>query len=85
MQGNALGWQTAKLEKGSGGWTYTERAQIATFLQQSTEVQFTEGLEMRSVHQTGKQAGQETKIDVVYAAGRAKGSFGGYALNTPMR
>ncbi|HVT39121.1 MAG TPA: insulinase family protein [Gemmatimonadaceae bacterium] len=74
VQGNPIGWQVAKLEKDAGGWTYSERMQIASFVQQSTDVHFTDKLEMQSVHQTGKQGGQDGKIDVTYAAGRAKGS-----------
>ena len=73
LQGNPLGWQTSKLENAAGVWTYTERTQIATFVQQTTEVRFSGAMEMQSVHQTGKQAGQDAKIDVIYAAGRAKG------------
>jgi zinc protease len=74
VQGNPLGWQVSKLEKDTGGWTYSERMQIAAFVQQSTDVHFTDKLEMRSVHQTSKQGGQDGKIDVTYAAGHAKGS-----------
>ena len=74
VQGNPLGWQTSKLEKVGNVWTYTERVQIAGFVQQSTEVSFTDKLEMRSVHQAGKQAGQDGKTDVTYASGRATGS-----------
>ena len=71
--GNPLGWQTSTLQSAAGVWTYTERTQIAAIVQQSTEVRFTSALEMQSVHQTGRQAGQDTKIDVIYSAGRAKG------------
>jgi zinc protease len=74
VNGNPLGWQTSKLEKEAGGWRYSERAQIASLFQQSTDVRFSESLDMRSVHQTGKQGGQDLKIDVTYAGGRAKGS-----------
>jgi zinc protease len=73
VQGNPLGWQTSKVEKAGNVWTYSERVQIAAFLQQTTDVTFTDKLEMRSVHQAGKQGPQEGKIDVTYAGGRAKG------------
>jgi zinc protease len=74
VQGNALGYQKSSLVKAEGGWLYTEDSQIAGVISQHTEVRFTEALEMRSVAQNGKQAGKETKINVTYAGGRAKGS-----------
>ena len=74
VQGNPLGWETTRLERVEGGWSYKENVQIAAFVQQTTEVRFSEKLEMQSVHQSGKQGGQDTKIDVLYAGGRAKGS-----------
>jgi len=74
VQGNALGYQLAKLEKTAGGWTYTDVTRLATFLQQNTEVRFTDTFVMQSVQQTGKVQGQDTKIDVVYANGHAKGT-----------
>lgn len=74
VQGNALGYQKSSLVKADGGWLYTEDSQIASVIQQHTEVRFSENFEMRSVMQRGKQAGKEMKIDVTYAGGRAKGT-----------
>ncbi len=74
LQGNALGFQKSSLAKADGGWLYIEDSQIATVVQQHTEVRFTENFEMKSVMQSGKQAGKDVKIEVTYAGGRAKGS-----------
>lgn len=74
IQGNPLGFQRSTLEKTAGGWKYTEDTQIATFIQQHTEVSFGADLSMGAVTQSGTAQGQATKIDVSYAGGRAKGS-----------
>ncbi|MGH7717770.1 MAG: DUF3108 domain-containing protein, partial [Gemmatimonadaceae bacterium] len=74
VQGNPMGWQRATLEKTAGGYRYVEDAQIGPILRQTTELTFTDDLEMRQVKQTGKVQGQDTNIDVTYAGGRAKGS-----------
>jgi hypothetical protein len=58
----------------AGGWKYTETTSIAMAgLQQTTVLTFNDALEMQEVHQTGQQQGQQAKIDVSYAGGRAKG------------
>jgi predicted Zn-dependent peptidase len=74
VQGNALGYQTSKLEKVDGGWRYTESTRIATFVQQDVDVRFTDKLVMQSVKETGKQAGQDANVDVTFTNGHAKGS-----------
>ena len=74
VQGNPMGYQASKLEREGGGWKYTESTRLATFIQQTTEVRFTDKLVMQSVSQKGRVQGQDTKIDVTYAGGRAKGS-----------
>jgi zinc protease len=74
VQGNPFGYQTSKLERVDGGWKYSEATRLSTFIQQNTEVRFTDKMVMQSVSQTGKVQGQDTKIDVTYALGRAKGS-----------
>jgi len=42
-------------------------------VQQTTTLTFSAALEMQEVHQTGSQGGQQAKIDISYAGGRAKG------------
>ena len=74
VQGNAFGYQRNTLEKSGAGWKYSEDTQIGPIVQQHTEVSFGADLAMGVVKQTGKSQGKDTKIDVSYAGGRAKGS-----------
>ena len=74
VQGKSFGFQTTKLEKADGGWTYSEETRLAAFVQHKTEVRFTDKIVMQSVTQSGKTQGQDTKIDVTYANGHAKGT-----------
>jgi len=74
VQGNALGSQVSTLEKVAGGWRYTERTAIPMAgIQQNTTLTFTDAIEMQEVHQTGSAGGQQLKVDVTFAGGRAKG------------
>lgn len=74
VQGKPFGYQLSKLEQVDGGWKYSDATRLATVIQQNTAVKFTEALVMQSVLQTGRMQGQETKIDVTYANGHAKGT-----------
>jgi zinc protease len=74
VQGKPFGFQTTKLEKADRGWKYSEQTSLAAFVQQKTEVRFTDRIVMQSVTQSGKTQGQDTKIDVTYANGHAKGT-----------
>ena len=73
LQGNALGYQTSKLERADGGWRYSEVLRIATMVSQDVDVRFSDKLEMRSVKGSGKQAGQDANVDVTFTNGHAKG------------
>jgi hypothetical protein len=74
VQGNPFGYQLSRLEKVDGGWKFTDVTRLATIIQQNTEVRFTDTFVMQSVLQTGKVNGQDTKIDVTFANGHAKGT-----------
>ena len=74
VQGRPFGFQRVTLEKTADGWRYSDDTQIGPIVQQHTEVTFGNDLQMRAVKQSGKMQGQDMKIDVTYAAGRAKGS-----------
>lgn len=74
VQGNQLGAMTASLEAVPDGYRYVETTNIAAFVQQRTEVTTDPALVPREVKQTGKIQGQETKIDVLFTGGRAKGT-----------
>ncbi len=73
FQGQAFGFQVGSLEKDGEGWVYRERSQLATIVQQSTEVRFTADLTMRSALQSGRIQGQDMKLEVSYVDGKASG------------
>lgn len=73
VQGREFGYQVASLERDGDGWTYKERSQLATVIQQTTEVRFGADLAMRSAVQSGRFQGAELKLNVRYANGRANG------------
>jgi zinc protease len=74
VQGNPFGFQRGKLEKSGSGWKYTEDTNLGPIMSQHTEVTFDGDLTPGRVTQTGQQQGQQAKIEVSYAGGRAKGS-----------
>lgn len=74
VQGNPMGWQKNTVERTATGFRITEQTQLATFIQQSTEVTLGSRAELVSVKQSGKFQGQDTRVDVTVAGGRAKGT-----------
>jgi zinc protease len=74
VQGNPFGYQKATLTKTADGWLFAEEAQIGPILNQKTEVALSGTGEVRKVTQAGKVQGQDMKIDVTVANGRATGS-----------
>jgi hypothetical protein len=74
IQGNQLGVLTSSLERGTDFIRYVESTRLGGFVDQRTEVVTNARFEPVSVKQSGKVQGQETKIDVMFAGGRAKGS-----------
>lgn len=74
VQGNPFGWQKSALERTADGFTYVEESQLATVLQQRTEVRLSAQGATLSVQQAGKAQGQDTKVEATYAGGRVKGS-----------
>jgi zinc protease len=74
VQGNPLGFQTVSLEKTGEGWRYLENAQLATILQSTTELLFTDRIEMKALKSDGKFQGQDLKTAVTFANGRASGN-----------
>lgn len=73
VQGQNFGYQVSSLERDGDGWVYKERSQLATVIQQSTEVRFGADLTMRSTAQTGKFQGADLRLNVRYADGKASG------------
>jgi len=74
FSGNPVGWQRGVLEKTADGYRYVEHTELGGFVSQTTTLTMDAAAQMRAVKQTGKVQGQDTNIDVTYAAGRAKGS-----------
>ena len=74
VNGAPLGWQRGVLEKTADGFRYAEDLKLGGFVEQSTTLELDASGGMRSVKQTGKQAGQEVMVDVSYSGGRAKGT-----------
>ncbi|GLC23769.1 insulinase family protein [Roseisolibacter agri] len=75
VQGNVLGSSVYELAKDGDGWKVTEATSIAGgVVQQSTTLRTDASLAPRALEQRGKVQGQDTKADVTYAGGRAKGS-----------
>ena len=73
VQGQPFGYQVASLDRDGDGWVYRERSQLATVVQQNTEVRFGADLTMRAVTQTGRFQGQEMRLNVMYTNGKATG------------
>lgn len=73
VQGQNFGYQVSSLERDGDGWVYRERSQLATVIQQTTEVRFGADLAMHAVTQSGRYQGAELKLDVRYANGRVRG------------
>lgn len=74
VQGNPFGFQRSRLERAGNGWKSIEDTQLGPIVQQHTEVSFDASATMQSILQTGKVQGIDTRIEVSYAGGRAKGS-----------
>ena len=74
VQGNPFGFQKSTLTKTADGYLYVEESQIGPIMSQKTEVALSGTGETRTVAQSGKVQGQDMKIDVTVADGRAKGS-----------
>ncbi|HSJ62292.1 MAG TPA: insulinase family protein [Gemmatimonadaceae bacterium] len=74
VQGNPFGFQKSTLTKTDDGFLFVEEAQIGPIMSQKTEVTLSGTGETRTVTQAGKVQGQDMKIDVTIANGRATGS-----------
>lgn len=74
VQGNPFGFQKSTLTKTDDGFLFVEEAQIGPIMNQKTEVALSAEGATRKVTQAGKVQGQDMKIDVTVANGRATGS-----------
>ncbi|HEY7029552.1 MAG TPA: insulinase family protein [Gemmatimonadales bacterium] len=73
-QGRTVGVQVSTLERTGDGLLYTETTNIGNVISQTSKVSMDLGGRMRSLAQTGKMRGQDTKIDLAYGPGKVKGS-----------
>jgi hypothetical protein len=75
VQGNPMGASVYDVAKEGDGWVLKEATTIAGgMIQQGTTLRTDAALAPRLLEQRGKMQGQETKGDVTFAAGRAKGA-----------
>ena len=72
-QGNTLGFQRTTIERTETGIRVIDDVNINPLMSQHTEVELGVDGSLRSTKQTGKVRGQETKIEISYSDGRAKG------------
>lgn len=72
-QGATVGLQVSEVARAGDSLLYTERTSIGTAISQVTRVTIDTLGGMRSVDQTGKVQGQDTRITLRYGAGRVKG------------
>ncbi|HEX6053068.1 MAG TPA: DUF3108 domain-containing protein [Gemmatimonadaceae bacterium] len=74
VQGNVLGFQRTIVERTESGFRVTDDVVIGPIMTQRTEIDLAPDGTMRWTQQTGRVRGQDTRIDIVYADGRAKGT-----------
>jgi hypothetical protein len=75
VQGNALGTSVVSVEAKSGGWTMSENTNIMNgMIAQRTTLESDAALAPLSLQQGASMQGQQTKTDVAFTGGKAKGS-----------
>jgi hypothetical protein len=75
VQGNPLGASVYELAREGDGWVVKEATTIAGgMVQQNTTLRTDASLAPRALEQRGKVQGRDTKADVTFAGGRAKGA-----------
>ena len=74
VQGNVLGFHRIVIERTETGFRVVDDVQIAPVMTQRTEIELAGDGALRATRQTGQVRGHDTRIDISYADGRAKGS-----------
>jgi hypothetical protein len=72
--GRTVGMQVTRLTPAGDSLTYVEETVLGTMLSQTTTLTFDTAGRMRSLDQSGKARGQDTKIRLTYGNGRVRGS-----------
>lgn len=73
VQGQPFGFQVTSLQRVAGAWEFRERSQLGPIISQETTVEFTPELVMLSTEQGGRFQGNDLRLSVRYAGGRATG------------
>jgi predicted Zn-dependent peptidase len=74
FQGQALGSQVTTFSRTTAGWTATERTLLGPVGEQNSEVRMGPSAEMQAVTLSGRIQGQDVRLNVTFADGRATGS-----------
>jgi len=72
--GREIGYQVSQLTRADSGFQFREETRIGNRMEQVTFVRLGPGLESRSVRQTGKALGNDTRIELDYDGGRVTGT-----------
>lgn len=85
VQGSPMGFQTRVVEKTASGFRITEESRVGSMVQQSSEITLGPRGELLSVRQSSKQQGQDGRVEVTVANGKATGTVmtPGQAAGTP--
>jgi zinc protease len=75
VQGNPLGTSVVSVEAKNDGWTFSENTNVMNgMIVQRTTLDNDGTLAPRSLQQGGSTQGQQTKTEIAFAGGKAKGS-----------
>ena len=74
VQGSVLGFHRMVIERTEAGFRIVDDVEITPVMTQRTEIELAGDGALRSTRQTGQIRGRDTRIDIAYADGRAKGS-----------
>jgi zinc protease len=72
--GRTVGMQVTRLTPAGDSLTYVEETVLGTMLSQTTTLTFDTAGRMRSLDQSGKARGQDTRIQLKYGTGRVRGT-----------
>ncbi len=72
-EGRSVGLQVTRLARSGDSLTYVEETVLGTMFSQNTTLSFDTAGRMRSLSQTGKSRGEDTRIELTYGNGRVRG------------
>lgn len=74
VQGNPIGFQRTAIERTAHGFRVVDDVEIGSIMTQRTEIDLAADGSLRATRQRGRVRGQDARIDISYAGGRATGS-----------